>query len=228
MKGTAKFGFQLTPKIIYDSLLDAIGIDGTLVLPLYNFDFPKTGFFDINNTPSQMGVLTELGRLSPDSVRTGHPIYSFSVVGKHKYLFKDIDNISGYGKDSPFALIKELNGKIAIIGLTDQDSMTSYHFVEESNNVNYRYFKDFSGVYFNFKGEKKKKTYKLFVRNIEKGVLTDVNRMMEYLWEKGFYKGSKPDENYGMRTIKFEDLYRETDQIIKRGMAHEFLYSIEK
>jgi len=222
------YGFVATPQTIYDSLLLAVGNEGTLILPLFNFDFPNTGFFDIKNTPSQMGALTEIGRNNPRSVRTGHPIYSFSVVGKFAKEFDNIDNYSGYGSDSPFAKIKELDGKIAVIGLTDQNSMTSYHFVEEQNQVDYRYYKEFAGIYVNKDGKSTEKKYALYVRYLERGVKTDVNRMMEYLWQQGFYKGEKHDEGYGMRTIKMKDLYNQTERVIHSGKAIDYLYSIQK
>jgi len=223
-----KYGEIITPKLIYDSLIKTLGDDGTLILPLYNFDFPKAKYFNFNETPSQMGALTEIGRSQKNAVRTGHPIYSFSVVGKLSNEFKGIDNKSGYGDDSPFAKLKELNGKIAVIGLSDQNSMTSYHFVEEHNLADYRYFKDFTGTYIDQNNNEQVKTYSLYVRDLEKGIKTDVNRMMDFLWKIGAYKGDKPDEGYGMRTIEMNDLFNETDKVIKSGNAINFLYSIEK
>lgn len=223
-----KYGVVVTPKIIYDSLIKTLGNEGTLILPLYNFDFLKTKYFSFNETPSQMGALTEIGRTQKNAIRTGHPIYSFSVFGRLSNEFRGIDNKSGYGSNSPFAKLKELNGKIAVIGLSDQNSMTSYHFVEEQNLVDYRYFKDFTGTYIDENKNESIKTYSLFVRDLEKGVKTDVNRMMEYLWKIGAYKGDKHDEGYGMHTIDFHDLYNETDEVIKSGNAINFLYSIEK
>lgn len=227
-KVSDEFSVRATPEMIYDSLLKSVGTSGTLVLPLFNFDFPKTGFFDLRNTPSHMGALTEIARKHPQSIRTGHPIYSFSVRGKHAHEFLNIDNKSGYGSDSPFAIIHKLGGKIASIGLSDQNSMTSYHYVEECNKVDYRYFKEFRGVYIGEKGDSENKIYSLFVRKVEEGVQTDVNRAMDLLWEKGLYKGERYDEGYGMRTILFEDFFTEIDAIIKKGEAINYLYSIKK
>ena len=68
-------GLSISPTEILDSFLDAIGPTGTLLLPLFNFDFTNGVDFDIRNSPSQMGALTEAGRLHKDAVRTGHPIY---------------------------------------------------------------------------------------------------------------------------------------------------------
>ena len=222
--------FNAKPSIdlILDSLTEAVTNEGTILFPLFNFDFPEKKFFDFRNTPSQMGILTEIARKKKNAIRTGHPIYSFCALGKHSREFQGIDNESGYGFDSPFAKINEMDGKIAVIGLDDQHSMTSYHYVEECNKVDYRYYKSFTGEYINENGMKIKKTYTLHVRDIKRGVITDVNRMMDYLWLKGFYVGKKPNEGYCMRTIKFKSLYRATEDIIKSGKAENYLFSISK
>lgn len=227
-RASDELGIKVTPEMVYSSLIDAVGKEGTLILPLFNFDFPKTKFFDIRNTPSHMGTLTEIARKHKDAIRTGHPIYSFAVRGKHADKFKDIDNVSGYGSDSPFAIIQQLEGKLASIGLSDQNSMTSYHYVEECNQVDYRYFKEFEGEYIDANGVSSNKTYKLFVRNIKEGVTTDVDRAMNLLWDKGLYKGEEFNEGYGMRTILFKDFFDTIDKIIKDGKAIDFLYSINK
>ena len=54
--------------------------------------------------------------------------------------FKNIDNISAYSRSSPFGLIHKLNGKIGILDLEEQTSMTFYHYIEEQEQVSYRYF----------------------------------------------------------------------------------------
>lgn len=216
------------PSEILESLIKAVSGEGTLLFPLFNFDFAKGASFDIRSTPSQMGVLTEQARLYPDCVRTGHPIYSFAVIGKRRAEFQDIDNFSGYGGDSPFAKLMELDGRIAIIDLTDQNSMTSYHFVEEANQVEYRYHKAFRGLYTGRDGLTNEKEYGLFVRKIDDGVVTDVDRMMNKLWEDKVYKGFLPGKEYGMRTIKFKEFYAEVDRVIKEGKAINYLYSKKK
>jgi len=227
-KASDELKTAVTPSMVYESLVKSVGEEGTLILPLFNFDFPKSKFFDINKTPSHMGVLTEIARNHKDSIRTGHPIYSFAIRGKHANKFKNVDNECGYGADSPFAIIQQLKGKIASIGLTDQNSMTSYHYVEECNKVNYRYLKEFEGGYIDRNGIKSNKIYKLFVRKIEEGIQTDVDRAMDLLWEKQLYQGDKYNEGYGMRTILFHDFFNEIDKIIKDGKAINYLYSINK
>lgn len=217
---------EMTPQEVLDSLLDAVGPEGTMVFPLFNFDFTKGIPFDIRSTRSRMGVLTEMARQHPQAVRSGHPIYSFAAIGKDARYF-DVDNPSGYGPESPFAILRELDGKIAVLDLDDLNSMTFYHHIEEMHEVDYRFHKQFTGEYTDREGDTSTRTYSLFVRDIEKGVLTDVNPMGEVLWERGLYSGFRQGEGPGCRTIRANAMYDAVSEVIENGQARELLYSIE-
>jgi aminoglycoside 3-N-acetyltransferase len=215
------------PALILNSFLVAIGGDGTLLLPLFNFDFTKGVPFDIRSTPSQMGALTEVGRLREDAVRTGHPIYSFAILGRKAEDFRGLINLSGYGADSPFGKLHKMGGKIAVLDLPDQNSQTFYHYVEESLNVPYRYRKSFTAVYLGEDGYAGPRTFELFVRDVENGVLTHVDPMGELLWERGLYRGERPKHGGGLRTISASAMYEMTEDVIIGGRAKGLLYDIQ-
>ncbi len=219
-----EIGYDITPDIILDSFLKAVGNLGTVLLPLFNFDFAKGVPFDIRNTPSRMGALTESGRLRPSAVRTGHPIYSFAAIGYNASKFKNVNNYSGYGEDSPFAILRELNGKIAVLDLLDQNSMTFYHHVEEMHNVEYRYHKKFTGQYTDQNGLTSEREYGLFVRNT---VNVRYRWPSELLWENSLYKGFRPNVESGLRVIDANDMYQFVSNIIKSGKAEGLLYKVE-
>lgn len=227
LRRVKKMGGKINPNIIIESFLLALGKSGTLLLPLFNFDFPNGVTFDIRNSPSQMGTFTEAGRLWPGAVRTGHPIYSFAAIGKNSEIFKGVRNFSGYGHDSPFNILHRLNGKIGVIDLPDQNSMTFYHYVEESLNAPYRYHKEFTGQYIDENGIESTETFGLFVRNTEKGVITHVDPMGEILWEKGIYTGCRPKEGCGLRVISATTMFDEVSSIINEGKAKGLLYEIK-
>lgn len=227
LRSLKEMGVPVDPDIVIDSFLDAIGETGTLLTPLFNFDFTITHQFDIRTASSHMGILTEYARKRVGVVRTGHPIYSFAVLGTKKNLFKNVNNISGYGADSPFGLLHQEQGKIAVLDLPDQNSMTFYHYIEEQNQVPYRYFKEFSGDYTDWSGTTEYRNYSLFVRNLEKGVITHVNPMGDRLWEKGLYSGCRPNEGCGLRTIDSVQLFDEVTAVIQQGIAKGLLYDIE-
>ncbi len=222
-----KQGQDISAEHILESFLLAVGSSGTLLLPLFNFDFSKGVTFDIRNTPSQMGALTEAGRKHPLAVRTGHPIYAFAAIGHHAEKFRGVDNFSGYGSDSPFGMLREMRGRIAVLDLPDIHSMTFYHHVEEMNDAPYRYHKTFTGKYIDFLGNAETKTYGLFVRDIEKGVLTHVNPAGELMWQEGLYTGFRPNEGCGLRTVLARQMYDFVEDILVSGRAENLLYRIE-
>ncbi len=219
-------GLKPEPSFIIESLQHEVGPDGTILFPLFNFDFPDSAFFSMITTPSRMGSVTEFARQNYLGARTGHPIYSFFAMGSRAEEFRDIDNKSGYGDDSPFGKLRELDGKIAAVDMEDQDCMTMYHHVEEMNNVDYRFYKSFSGTYEDMKGISTSRTYKLFVRDLDRGVTTDLNRMADLLWREGLYVGNKPGIKNGMRTISARTLFDRTSTEIVEGRALNTLYSI--
>jgi aminoglycoside N3'-acetyltransferase len=220
-------GAKPDPRAVIDSILDQVGPEGTVLFPLFNFDFPTEKKFSMLTTPSQMGVITEFSRLNFAGARTGHPIYSFYAIGALSEEFKGLNNRSGYGPDSPFAKLLELNGKVASVDLDDQHSMTMYHFVEEKMRVDYRYFKTFSGSYEDLNGSVTSEEYILYVRDLERGIVTNLNRMGEILWSEGLYIGNRPGVGNGLRIIQAESFVSRVSKEIFEGRAAETLYSIE-
>ena len=228
LKFLAELKIADPPRVVLESLLNHIGGRGTLVLPLFNFDFPKTQFYSVISTPSQMGVITEYARLNFSGVQTYHPIYPFYIIGSNENEFENINNLSGYGADSPFAKLISLEGKVAAVDLPDSRCMTFYHHVEEMCQVPYRFYKNFSGYYQKVESTIEFRTYKLYVRNLAAGVITNVDRMGEILWREHLYKGNKPGLGNGMRTIHAKTLFARTRKEILEGRAINTLYSIEK
>lgn len=214
-----------TPQSVMESFREAVGPEGTVLFPLFNFDFTTGVPFDIRSTPSQMGALTEAARLHPGAIRSGHPIYSVAALGQHAQEF-NVDNFSGYGADSPFGILRRLNGKISVLDLDDQNSMTFYHHVEEMHSVPYRFHKKFTSQYTGANGLTSERTYGLFVRNLDKGVKTDVNQMGEILWDERLYSGDRPKQDVGLRTISANAMYRAVSKVIDAGRAQGLLYSI--
>jgi aminoglycoside 3-N-acetyltransferase len=226
LKRLASAGTEISPETLLQSFLAAVGPTGTLLLPLFNFDFTRGVPFDLRSTPSQMGVLSEVARRFPGVVRTGHPIYSFAVLGAQAERFRGVVNFSGYGADSPFAILRGLDGKVAVLDLTDQNSMTFYHHVEEMHEVPYRFHKVFRAPYVDAERQTNERNFGLFVRNLELRVETDVDRMGERLWQLGLYSGQRPGAGCGLRVISARALYDATSDVIEAGRAKDFLYSI--
>tara|TARA_E500000178_G_scaffold356695_1_gene437321 strand:- start:13737 stop:14510 length:774 start_codon:yes stop_codon:yes gene_type:complete len=214
---------KITDQDIIDSLLSAVGTEGTLLFPTFNFTFTSGGIFDPFKTKSQMSGLSDYAISHKDSYRTLHPVYSFAIIGKNKNNFNK-DNYSAYGKDSPFGMLKKNNAKILIVNLDDQKSMTYYHHVEEMLDVKYRFHKHFKcKIKNNEKIEDKK--FSIFVRNIKDGIKTDVNRMGDKLQKLGLYKNFTFERNH-FRLINANDVFNETEKVILNKKEIDYLYSV--
>ena len=86
--------------------------------------------------------------------------------------------------------------------------------------------KNFTGEYINREGILSKRTYSIFVRDLDKSVKTNINPTGELLWENGLYKGDRPFVNSGLRTIDANKLYDFISNIIIDGEALGKLYEI--
>lgn len=168
-----------------DSIKKAVGPQGTLMFPAYNFDFCKGKGFDFRNSLSEMGALSNRALERGDFVRTRHPIYSFAVAGKYAQHLAELENTSGFGAGSPFEFLHKNSGKMLIIGLDYQHSYTFVHYAEEMNRVDYRYSKEFSGNYTDQDGKTTLRAYSLYVRDLGKGVQTSVNPIGKVFEERG-------------------------------------------
>ena len=216
------FSFELDN--IIEHLVEYLGEKGTLILPTFNFDFCKNFPYFAKSTYSQMGAFSEAGRIKAKNNRTWHPVYSFVIFGNIPNKEIEKKNYSAYGKDSIFNWITEADGKIAIIDLPDQKSMTYYHHIEEIQKVNWRFLKSFKGEYTDFNDKKSLIDAKIYVRKIDKKIKTSVGGMEKILWSKDLYKGHKKFSFEGCRSIKVKVLKFEVEKIIKENKALGILY----
>ncbi len=205
------------PQTVIDALTEIVGKNGTLIFPAFNFDFSSKGStFDVKKTPSQMGILTEFARKSPNSKRTLDPIYSFVVLGNLKDELGNLVYKNSYGANSMFAKLREKNGMIMIIGLKYNDSVTFFHHIEEMQKVDYRFPKEFQGEIIGYDDERKKGKITLYVRNLEIGTLTDVDKMGVILENENIVKIQK----IGNSLVKLMDankVYARTIQEMKKN-----------
>lgn len=140
------------PQAVVQAVLDALGPDGTLVVPTHTSDntdpagwsrppVPPDWWepirreapgFDPARTPAgkPMGVLAETVRTWPGAFRSAHPHVSFAAVGPrageitagHRYD-------DALGDSSPLGAVYRLDGQVLLLGC-GHDSNTSLHLAE--------------------------------------------------------------------------------------------------
>ncbi|MBL7161548.1 MAG: AAC(3) family N-acetyltransferase [Anaerolineales bacterium] len=209
-------GVEGGPQTVIDALLHVLGEEGTLIMPAFNFDFCKGEPWDVRETPSHMGIITELVRKHPRSRRVFHPIYSFTIIGKHaEFLTKDRYK-SSYERNSIFGKLRELDGKIMVIGLSYNDSMTFFHHVEELEGVDYRYLKTFTGMVTDEGGNTYEDSFQMLVRDIDQGVETMVDPMGELAEEAGVIKSHTIGEA-PVKLMKANEIYEFTAREMRKN-----------
>ncbi len=218
-------GVEGGPQTVIDALLHVLGIEGTLIMPAFNFDFCKGEPWDVRHTPSHMGIITELVRQDPRSLRVFHPIYSFSIIGKQAEFLTKERYKSSYERYSVFGKLRQLDGKIMVIGLRYNDSMTFFHHVEELEGVDYRYLKAFTGMVTDENGQTYEDSFQMLVRDIDQGVETMVDPMGNLAEEKGIIKSQKIGEA-AVKLMKANDIYEFTAREMR--VNPRLLYEIKK
>lgn len=133
---------------LVDALLNVITEKGTLLMPSFpasgrNKDFVESiTAFDIKNTPSQMGKVTELFRTMPGVKRSFHPTDPVCALGSEAEYFTNshYGEITPYTFNSPFRKLCNKNGKILMLGTTLNGAGTNLHTLEDAVAFKYQVY----------------------------------------------------------------------------------------
>ena len=128
------------PKTFVDALINVVGDSGTILMPtspnaVYQADYIRTNkVFDVLNTPSKTGKITEYFRTFPGVKRSLHPTEPVSAIGANVDYFigEHFGELTPYTKKSPFYRVSEKNGKILYVGVTLSMAGTNLHTLEDA------------------------------------------------------------------------------------------------
>ncbi|MFY9906312.1 MAG: AAC(3) family N-acetyltransferase [Terriglobales bacterium] len=163
----------------------AIGSDGTLVMPAFSYSFTRGEAFDICNTPSAVGMVTERFRTQPGVCRTADPIFSFACRGAHSEELCAVPVGECFGSESVFATLHRLNAHIIDLGCSLSQGGTFVHYVETAHGVDYRYKKTFSGKVIWPGGEVKECSVIYNVRDLSRRSEAELTKLQKRLSDEG-------------------------------------------
>lgn len=112
------------PDTLIDALLEAVGPTGTIMMPTFTRDFPsdnieKDYIFDYRSTPTITGIVPETLRKRKGAIRSRHPIFSVTAIGKQAEYLTEGHNENSRGF-IPYSRLAEASGKILVIGIGDR------------------------------------------------------------------------------------------------------------
>ena len=152
----SKFGYIIGgARCIYEALMERLGKSGTLVVPTQSLENMSPEYWEYPKVPKEwiekikqeslsydvdlsstrgMGKFSEFVMNLKHSVRSSHPLYSFSAVGeKAQEIIEEHPLDDGLGYNSPLGRLYDQNAKILLLG-TDFESNTALHLAEYSLN----------------------------------------------------------------------------------------------
>lgn len=138
---------------------NAVGKDGSLLIPAYNYEFIKGKTFDPLNSESHVGYLSNFLLNSKKYPVTNDPIFRHIVIGKIIKKIKNLNDYELFGKKSIFDFILKNKFKILCF-CCSPNKMTFIHYIEKQQNVSYRFDKEVEGkIIINKKIKNKKIKY---------------------------------------------------------------------
>lgn len=159
------FGFfEGGPETLIRATMDFLGPDGTLVMPAFTLSYGKSRVFDLENTPSETGVLTEVFRKMPGVRRSLHPFHSVCALGRRAGGVAGAWAPSSFGKGGPFSRLYEFDALFLCAGVT-AERLTFVHYAEETLGVPYRALKKFPGKVV-AGGKEETRVYEMYARDL--------------------------------------------------------------
>lgn len=180
------FQWENPEEKILKAIRELIGSSGTIFMPAFNFDFCNSGQFDVNQSPSRTGALTEYFRNLPGVLRNwSPPFHSVCIQGPDARDWQEYQSSSSFGSGSLFDNLMKSDGVHISIGCGFHDGVVHVHAVEEKLEVPYRYWKKFSGSIING-AEVNDHSFFMYARNLKINPKIDAREVGEKFYESGY------------------------------------------
>lgn len=117
------------PQGLIAALQDALGPDGTLVMPSWTGD--DDAVFDVSVTPAatDLGIVAEMFRRMPGIIRSDHP-FAFAAAGpRAAQILADSLPLPPHIAESPVGRVHEADGQVLLLGV-GHDASTTLHLAE--------------------------------------------------------------------------------------------------
>ena len=142
----SKIGFlENGPQTFIDALKKAVGPTGNILMPSSPVDKLQLDYisenrtFDVLNTPSKMGAISETFRKADGVKRSTHPTEPVCAFGPDAEHFTNghFGQETPYGETSPWHRLMQKKGKIIYVGVTLINAGTHLHVLEDLTDFKY-------------------------------------------------------------------------------------------
>lgn len=129
---------------VIDALLQCVGSRGCVVVPTLTLGVSECPVvFDVRNSPSRSGLITETLRKRPDARRSHHPTSSAAAIGWGVEQMTRWHGLTPCGLTSPYGQVYLRNGKCLFLG-AKWSTNTMFHVAEELAGLPYLRYAEFA------------------------------------------------------------------------------------
>ena len=211
------------PALYTRAIQEVIGPSGTLVVPTYTTSFGRFAKpFVLEESPSEMGKLTEHVRTFPGARRSLHPIHSVAALGAQaEELTRDHPRWN-VGHDTIWDRMLKRGGRIVTLGLPPRQCMTQVHHIEFLACVPYVYHKILRGEVV-AGGRRIEQDFFMSVRYLEYAIAWDLTRLEKSLEEQG-HLNKVPLGESAVWSVPMQAVF----QTCLEGLRQDTYYMLEK
>jgi aminoglycoside 3-N-acetyltransferase len=199
--------------MLLSSLSESVGKEGTIIMPTFTYSFDKNEPYDVANTRSAVGTLTEYFRHQPGVARTIHPSHSAAVWGKRKKEFLNIGK-GTFDEDSIFGKLHRANGKLVFFGTPLSKSCTYIHYIERLHAVPYRYLRKYRARIINGSRDYEDDFWFYYKYSF---FYTSMERLEKHLRENGLLKEAAVG-NGKIAAIGADELFKEGCRLLDKDI----------
>jgi aminoglycoside N3'-acetyltransferase len=124
---------QAKPSELLTTLRDIVGEQNTLVMPTGAIEKSRydINLYDVEKSPSRMGMLSETMRRAPGALRSPVPIAPVSALGsaadRYTRDYRDESSLTPWGRGSPYWEIANRGGQVLVLGIDFVRTLTLMH-----------------------------------------------------------------------------------------------------
>ncbi|HEY9070146.1 MAG TPA: AAC(3) family N-acetyltransferase [Candidatus Ozemobacteraceae bacterium] len=189
-------------------LTTAESLGGNFAVPVFSYSYGKNEVFNILETPSTVGRVTEYLRKRRPHRRTVDPFFSFLLYGNVGMAHCLVRDYECFGDQSLFAELHQLDGYVCCIGNVFYNIPTEVHYFERKLGVDYRFNKEFSGTLVDVDGHPHPQKAVYFCRKDPNSLEADFTRLERDLLANCLFEYWRAEEvEFEIQAISMQRLF---------------------
>ena len=190
-------------------ILRAESLGGKIMIPTFSYTYPKKMPFNLLETPSDVGIVTEYLRKKNPLKRTADGMFSYLLFNNDQNSsYFNVEDYEIFGDDSLIGELFNSNGYICCIGNVFHNTPTEVHFLERLLNVPYRFNKTMSGGFIDKQGKSIKQNLIFYCRDLDYNMFSDMTRLETSLRNNDcFDYWEKNNLDFVIEAVRFKKIF---------------------